>query len=188
MSIYIPALAFLISLAALGAASPAQAQDIPRANVDTIGIHKLYMDGEFEPAIAKLEGYLRSKDRLSHGDSVFIFKHLGVMYAATYETRERGKYYMHQLLMTEPTAKIMDMYASDMIYMIFKNIQDEFETNRAQMNGGLDRPQPPPNPAPNTKSDTHLVLWIGAATLAVGVGAFFLISALTASSGSNHNF
>src|SRR5690606_38683278 len=37
----------------------------------------------------------------------------------------------HQLLLTEPTARILDMYASEMIYMIFKNIQAEFESNRA---------------------------------------------------------
>jgi hypothetical protein len=185
MTLSIPTLAIMLILGAFAGESEASSH----ANVDTVGVHKLYMDGEFEPAIAQLEGYLHAKERLSHGDSVFIFKHLGVMYAATYETREKGKYYMHQLLMTEPTAKIMDMYASDMIYMIFKNIQDEFETNRARMTGESNQPQPTPNPAPSPKSNTHLVVWIAAATVAVGVGAFFLINALTASSGGGgHQF
>lgn len=73
-----------------------------------------------------LEGDLKDKRLRSHGDSVFAFKHLGVMYAAQEATREKGKYYMLQLLYVEPTARIMDMYASDMIYMIFRNIQEEF--------------------------------------------------------------
>ncbi len=73
-----------------------------------------------------LEGDLKEKRLRSHGDSVFAFKHLGVMYAAQEATREKGKYYMLQLLYVEPTARIMDMYASDMIYMIFRNIQEEF--------------------------------------------------------------
>jgi hypothetical protein len=57
---------------------------------------------------------------------VFIFKHLGVMYAATPATREKGRYYMAQLIYVEPTARILDMYASDMIYLIFRNVQEEF--------------------------------------------------------------
>jgi hypothetical protein len=91
------------------------------------------MDGEFPAAIAILEDNLKETRQYSHGDSVFIFKHLGVMYAAQYDTREKGKYYMHRLLMVEPTAKITNMYASDMIYMIFKNIQEEYEQNRTQL-------------------------------------------------------
>ena len=90
--------------------------------VDTAAVRKLYLDGDFEQAVEILETGLNEKRPFDHADSVFIFKHLGVMYAAKYETRERGKYFMHQLLLTEPTAKIMDMYASDMIYMVMDAI------------------------------------------------------------------
>ncbi len=149
------------------------------------------MDGEFDDAIKILETGLKELRHFNHQDSVFIFKHLGVMYAAKYETREKGKFYMHQLLMTEPTAKIMDMYASDMIYMIFKNMQDEFETNRVRLNraeqlvkGNTE------NEAPQSVHDTIRVtqqpasssgkvwIWAGAtaAVVGAGVGVYFLLS------------
>lgn len=113
-------------------ASIEAATERPRL-LDTALIHRTYLDGDFEPAIDMLETARKHGGPFSHADSVFIFKHLGVMYAAKYETRELGKQNMMQLLHTEPSARIMDMYASDMIYMIFKNIQDEFEMSRARL-------------------------------------------------------
>jgi hypothetical protein len=105
-----------------------------RANVlDTVRVHQTYLDGDFDLAIDMIETARRHGGAFSHADSVFMFKHLGVMYAAKYETRELGKKNMMKLLETEPSARIMDMYASDMIYMIFKNIQDEFEMSRAKL-------------------------------------------------------
>jgi hypothetical protein len=158
--------------------------DPPR--VDSARVHKLYLEGDFDEAIALLESNLKGNRRYRHEDSVFIFKHLGVMYAAQYETREKGKYFMHRLLLVEPTAKIMDMYASDMIYMIFKNIQEEFEQNRMQLAGhSAGRGEPRPDSARPLKSgpreDTSegkKWIWAGAAlaTVAAGVGAYYLLS------------
>ena len=155
-------------------------------------VRKLYLDGDFEEAIQILDNALKSKGPFDHRDSVLIFKHLGVMYAANYETREKGKYYMHQLLMVEPTARIMDMYASDMIYMIFKNIQDEFESSRTKYEraeshligngraesdiaittkGGSMHPVPP-------KRSRAAAYWLGATgtVVAVGVTAYFIMA------------
>ncbi len=165
----------------------------PRLLLDTLTIRKDYMNGDFEEGIEIMETGLKEKRPFDHNDSVFIFKHLGVMYAARYETRERGKYYMHQLLMTEPTAKIMDMYASDMIYMIFKNIQDEFESNRMRLSKAEEHvvgnaqtdPEPlppklPPDRASKEKDGRkgHALIWIGATTVVVvaGATAYFLLS------------
>ena len=89
------------------------------------------MDGEFESAIKQLEEASGKGLYKSHGDSVFAYKHLGVMYAAQYETMEKGKSYMYRLLSIEPTVKILDMYASEMIYMIFRNVQAEFQMRTA---------------------------------------------------------
>ncbi|GEM_PF-3999218 len=168
--------------------------------IDTNQVRKLYMDGDFDPAIDILEAELKTDKHLNHPDSVFIYKHLGVMYAAKYETRERGKMYMFQLLLTEPTAKIMDMYASDMIYMIFKNIQDEFETNRARLaraKGHVDGNGKTEGSAlsdttsakrDDTSKNRHLGMWIGAAAVVVGVGTYFLIAGHASSSSSTHSF
>ncbi|GEM_PF-827273 len=156
-----------------------------KSALDTGTVRKLYLDGDFEEAIKILEAALKSKGAFTHEDSVLIFKHLGVMYAANYETREKGKYYMHQLLSVEPTARIMDMYASDMIYMIFKNIQDEFESSRVKYDRaeshliGNARTEPdngatPKNPPANGPEPKHShagLYWAGATAAMVAVGA-----------------
>ena len=105
--------------------------------LDTSAIHALYMDGEFESAIEQLERASREGLLKSHTDSVFAYKHLGVMYAARYETMERGKNYMYRLLTIEPTVRILDMYASEMIYMIFRNVKAEFEIRTARPQDSL---------------------------------------------------
>lgn len=169
-----------------GAVPPA-AQGAPTevgSSLDTALVRKYYQEGDFERAIPILESLLKSKKTLNHGDSVFVFKHLGVMYAASETTRERGKYYMLQLLHIEPTARIMDMYASDMIYMIFRNIQEEYSMARAKMNRAeshLASNQNPvdakaPQPAPEkedraaVRSSNKTYYLIGAVTLMAGVG------------------
>ncbi|HLP42511.1 MAG TPA: hypothetical protein VK465_13465 [Fibrobacteria bacterium] len=111
------------------------------ASLDTSAVRKLYLDGDFDLAIDQLEMALKYDTSFSHQDSVFCFKHLGVMHAAKYETREKGKLYMHKLLEVEPTARILDMDASDMIYMIFKNIQDEYHSMNPVVT-----PHPEPRP------------------------------------------
>jgi hypothetical protein len=123
------------------------------------------MDGEFEKAIKLVETALASGAVATHTDSVFAFKHLGVMYTATYETREIGKKYMYQLLFIEPTARIMDMYASDMIYMIFKNIQEEVAITRAKPRHN--DPEPDPKSSPRKKKAWPY--WVGGA-VTVGAG------------------
>ncbi len=164
----------------------------PKPAIDSARVHKLYLGGDFDEAIELLEESIKGNLNLSHGDSVFFCKHLGVMYAATYETREKGKYYMHLLLTVEPTARILDMYASDMIYMIFKNIQEEFEATRygSDLDHSLIKtakfdsmpvPKTPPQPSESKSSNGHALVWVGATTVAVaaGVGAYFLFGSKT---------
>lgn len=169
-----------------GSKNPAPAHASAKAGLDTNAIHKLYLDGDFDQAILKLEAAESSGAAYTHQDSVFIFKHLGVMYAAKYETREKGKIYMMRLLQVEPTARIMDMYASDMIYMIFKNIQDEFEVTQVKLKRAKDhvdgnaQSAPVEHPkkvseTPKTKPESHA--WIGwtLGTAAAAGGAALLI-------------
>jgi hypothetical protein len=153
--------------------------------IDTAKVRKLYMDGEFEEAISILENGRKENHSFNHSDSVFIFKHLGVMYAASYETREKGKYFMYQLLTVEPTARIMDMYASDMIYMIFKNIQDEFASTRHRYESpdslasvtNKDAPQKSPTLKVDNSKGYATLFWVGATTAVAvaGVGAYLYV-------------
>jgi hypothetical protein len=169
------------------ASKPAPAKVV----MDTAKLHAIYLDGDFDQAIHTMEGALKSKKPLTHADSVFIFKHLGVMYAATPATREKGRYYMAQLIYIEPTAKILDMYASDMIYLIFRNVQEEFETKHPGYTkpvAAVDTapkpvaaaPAPSPSPAPATSapsSKSKTAYWVagGAAVAAGTVGLLFVL-------------
>ena len=118
-------LLWVLALAVASWAGPAAKTKPQSTDLDTTRIHALYMDGDFDRAIAELEKARKQGRLRTHADSVFAFKHLGVMYAATYATVEKGKQNMVQLLTIEPTVSILDMYASDMIYMIFRNVQAE---------------------------------------------------------------
>jgi hypothetical protein len=89
-------------------------------------IHSDYNEGNFESVITALEGFMRRNKTYAHGDSVFIAKHLAVVYSANPATREKGKYYMYRLLELLPSAKLVDMYVSDEIDRIFDKVREEF--------------------------------------------------------------
>jgi hypothetical protein len=155
-------LPFALTLLWLTAAPSAAAAT--GARLDTAYVHDAYLNGDFEIAKNALEDAVKSGGLRSHADSLFTFKHLGVIYAADPDRRERGKYYMYQLLAIEPSARILDMYASDMIYMIFRNVQEEFLANhgavapRKPSATAETQPQAaafspvPPNPSDTTKA------------------------------------
>lgn len=153
-----------------------------KESLDQAKIHAVYNNGDFEPVILVLEGFIKRNKTYSHSDSVFIAKHLAVMYSANPATRERGKYYMYRLLELLPSAKLVDMYVSEEVDRIFDRVREEFmarqrgfgvDTSRISLPG---RPRPgngadsgsgsAPKAQPE-KKDTHWVAW----TLAAGGGA-----------------
>lgn len=172
-------------------AAPATAPAKPgaaKALLDTAHIHSIYLEGDFDQALRLLNVALKSKQTLTHNDSVFIYKHLGVIHAATPATREKGRYYMLQLISIEPTAKILDMYASDMIYLIFRNVQEEFESKHGrkvaavQAVDTMSAPQPlvAKDPIPATaatqKSGRSTLYWVaGGAAVTAGVAGLVFI-------------
>ena len=155
--------------------------------LDTAKIHLVYLDGDFDQATKALENHFKAKLPMSHSDSIFAFKHLGVMYAANAATREKGRYYMYQLINIEPTAKILDMYASDMIYLIFRNVQEDYELRRNRnakpvVAAEPAEPQPvAPVPAPApvataAPARSRTAYWLtGGAVLAVGTAGLLFI-------------
>src|SRR4051812_39482680 len=103
--------------------SQSSGKSAPAGKMDTLDqkkIHNDYNDGNFETVTNSLEGFMRRNKTFSHGDSVFIAKHLAVVYSANPATREKGKYYMNRLLELLPSAKLVDMYVSDEIDRIFE--------------------------------------------------------------------
>lgn len=143
--------------------------------LDTSRIRALYMGGDFELAIDELEYARKQGQLLTHADSIFAFKHLGVMYAASYATVEKGKQFMVLLLTIEPTVRILDMYASDMIYMIFRNVQAELEhagALRKTSDGPVRGPDSLSAPPPRASARSRWPYWAaGSVVVAAGVGA-----------------
>lgn len=180
-----PAPAPVPAPAAKASPKPSKVAYIP---MDTTKVHERYLEGDFDHAIRTLEGQIKSGKAMTHAESVFVYKHLGVMYAAQKSTQDKGKHYMHQLIAIEPTAKILDMYASDMIHLIFRNVQEEFEVKRARLAPAADpvaeAPAPEPAPVapaaePKSSGGNRKTIFMAAAGAAVAVGALTLFIVLS---------
>jgi hypothetical protein len=94
--------------------------------LDQRAIHNLYNNSEFETVIDVLERFRKNNPQCSFSDSVFLAKHLAVVYAANSATREKGRFYMMQLLELVPSAKLVDMFVSEDIDRIFERAREEF--------------------------------------------------------------
>lgn len=154
--------------------------------LDTARIHALYMDGEFEQAIEALEQARKQKRLRTRADSLFALKHLAVMYAATYATVEKGKQFMVLLLTLDPAAGILDMQASDMIYMIFRNVQSELAHARHKPDTSqlVSPAKDTVATGPRSRSRSGRRQWpywtAGSVALAVGTGAILYFAVFDA--------
>jgi hypothetical protein len=166
-------------------------------------IHDIYSEGEFEKVISEIDAFTKANKLYSHSDSVFIAKHLAVIYSANPATREKGKNYMFRLLALMPSAKIVDMFVSDEIDRIFEKIREEYivrqaslgegtptklesnqyAANKLSMNGNTN-PSSNPNSIPmqeasakQKKGSSHAFYWIaGGVTLAAATtGAVYFL-------------
>lgn len=106
--------------------------------LDQKKIHHVYTDGDFEGVIASIDSFTQANKTYSLSDSVFIAKHLAVIYTANPATREKGKNYMFRLLSLLPSAKIVDMFVSDEIDHIFEKIKEEYVVRQQSL--GLEVP------------------------------------------------
>jgi hypothetical protein len=162
----------------VSAALPAEAY------LDQEAVHALYQEGSFDVVIRSLERYMEHNPKYSREDSIFIAKHLAVVYAANPSTLDKGKQWMKTLLLLLPAATLIDMYVSGEIDRIFEGVRRDFvarqksfgvETNRMVL---PERPRqdlaaaPPsrgesPRPASQAKPEKSGGGWV-APTLIVG--------------------
>jgi hypothetical protein len=112
---------FLIA-AVLLTTSPVRA--IP--SLDQKRIHSLYNEGDFDGVIRQIAAFQLQSSGYSRDDSVFIAKHLAVVYAANPKSVGQGKYWMNELLKLMPAADLVGMYVSDEIDRIFEYVRKEF--------------------------------------------------------------
>jgi hypothetical protein len=124
---------FWVLLIAWLAAQPVAA---PAASLDQEAIHNTYNEGDFDAVIKLTEAFTKGNGGFTRSDSVFVFKHLAVVYTANPKTREKGKFYMYRLLEMLPSAELVDMYVSDEVDRIFDKVRKEFKMS--QKNFGVD--------------------------------------------------
>ncbi|MFC1585356.1 hypothetical protein ACFL5V_07405 [Fibrobacterota bacterium] len=99
----------------------------PDGTLDREKISEFYFDGEFQKVSAALETFRKQNPSAGDEDRIFVYKYLSVVYAANPGTRDKAESYMYQLLKLVPTATLLDMYVSDNIKSIFKNVREEYE-------------------------------------------------------------
>ncbi len=106
------------------------------ATVDQNAIHNAYNEGDFDAVLKLTEQFTGGKETYSRADSVYVCKHLAVVYSANPKTREKGKFYMYRMLEMLPSAELVDMYVSDEVDRIFDKVRKEFKMR--QKNFGVD--------------------------------------------------
>jgi hypothetical protein len=94
--------------------------------LDQAAIHAAYNEGDFEKVTNLIDGFTKANKTYSRADSIFIAKHLAVVYSANPQTREKGRYFMYRLLEMLPSAELVDMFVSDEIDRIFDKVRREF--------------------------------------------------------------
>ena len=111
--------------AAPGKAVPA-AQAVQAVPLNQKDIHAAYNEGDFDKVTALIDAFNKANKTYSRADSIFIAKHLAVVYSANPQTREKGRYFMYRLLEMMPSAELVDMFVSDEIDRIFDKVRREF--------------------------------------------------------------
>jgi hypothetical protein len=108
-----------------------QAQEAPEGLME---IHEAYSNGDFDEVIRRVEKFQEEKPRHTLSDSIFVAKHLAVVYAANPRTREKGRYYMFRLLEMNPTADLVDMFVSEELDQTFEKVRKEFSVRERRSN------------------------------------------------------
>lgn len=96
------------------------------AAIDQARIHAYYTDGEFGKVIKDLEAFSKSRRSCTHAESVFVEKHLSVVYAAHPGTRELGRYHMYRLLDLAPGSDLLDMFVGEEVGGVFEKVGKEY--------------------------------------------------------------
>jgi hypothetical protein len=152
-------------------------------------VHYEYTEGNFDTVIVMLESYLARYPRHDKIDSIFIARHLAVVYAANPLQVEKGKHWMYELLRLSPTADLSEMYVNEEIDRIFEKIRREFGNRHPAQDPEAGRmASAPPKPLPasspskalseSKSGSSHAIYWVagGVALAAAGTAAYFMFN------------
>jgi len=150
--------------------------------LDKEAISHAYFEGEFSRILPPLEVYRQSfPASATKEDSIFVYKYLSVIYAADPATRNKGESCMVQLIKIKPTIELIDLYISDNIEAIFKNVKQSYEQRQKYTREhdlvGNEKKDTASVAAPKTHS-TKWIWWTlgGVGTAAIATTAYFALS------------
>jgi hypothetical protein len=145
--------------------------------LDKEAISHAYFEGEFGRVLPPLETYRQSfPGNATKEDSIFVYKYLSVIYAADSTTRQKAESYMVQLLKIMPTIELIDLYISDNIEAIFKNVKQSYQQQQDYVHGhdayGRTKKEPAATGKLKITSSKQWLLWtvagVGLTTAVVG--------------------
>ena len=187
--------ALALSLAFTWAFAPAPVHAAFGFNIDGTldkkAISHAYFEGEFSRILPPLETFRQSYPNPSKDDQIFVYKYLSVIYAADSSTRKKAESYMVQLIKLMPTIELIDLYISDNIQAIFKDVKANFLKQQKYVRehdvyghpSGIDSAL---TPAPGKKG--HPFLWWTVAGLGVtaAVATTYILMSESSSPGENN--
>jgi hypothetical protein len=162
--------------------------------LDQHAIHEDYNNGDFDKVLADIEKVTAGSPSFSRSDSIFIAKHLAVVYTANPQTREKGKHYMHRLLELMPSADLVDMFVGDEVDRIFEKVRKEYMLR--QVGFGVDTtkvslperpgavksvaPKPPRSASRATSASASQPFWMRRNVWIIGGAGIAVVGAVTA--------
>ncbi len=146
--------------------------------LDKEAISHAYFEGEFDRILPPLEAYLQAFPAFStKDDSTFVYKYLSVIYAADPSTRKKGESCMVQLIKMKPAIELIDLYISDNIASIFKDVKSNYFQQQKYVQEhdvlGNEKRRPETETALTPKPHSTKWLWwtlggVGTATIITG--------------------
>ena len=112
-------------LFSLWAAPPSSAQGIPQEQIDAF-----LQEGEVDKAESALKEFLDKPDVLSYQDSVYLLKHLGVLYASNPKKQAEAERLFYRLLELDPFSSLHDTYAGSAILGRFQKIRRDVQRKK----------------------------------------------------------
>jgi len=163
--------------------------------LDKDAISRAYFEGEFSRILPPLEAYRQSfPASATQDDSIFVYKYLSVIYAASPTTRNKGESCMVQLIKMKPAIELIDLYISDNIDAIFKGVKQNYfqQEKYVREHDVLGNEKQKQEPA--IKPKAHSTQWIwwtlgGVGTAAIATTAYFALNSdhKTAAQSSDFN-
>jgi hypothetical protein len=150
--------------------------------LDKEAISHAYFEGEFSRILPPLETYRQSfPSTATKEDSIFVYKYLSVIYAADPSTRNKGESCMVQLIKMKPAIELIDLYISDNIAAIFKDVKSTYfeQQKYVREHDMVGNEKRDTVTTVHAKNKSHKWVWWtlgGVGTAAIATASFFALS------------